>query len=152
MHTQIKISEDYIKQSSVVVVALLPKELPAKYLSKTERDYIQSAFEENDKRSFHFNKLTHQVFVELPKEKDNALHFNESLRVKAAALAKQATGLEVEKKLNLLHKTAIEELGVSGEIEPIMTLTFMSLIVIPELKITARGLFDVGENRFIALQ
>ncbi len=96
MNTKIKISEDYIKQSSIVVVALLPKEIPAKYLSKAERDYIQSAFEDNDKRSFHFNKLTHQVFVELPKEKDNPLHFNEALRVKAAGLAKQAIDLEVE--------------------------------------------------------
>ncbi len=96
MQTQITISEDYTKQSSIVVVALSPKDIPAKYVNKAERDYIQSAFEENDKRSFHINKLTYQLFVELPQKKDNPLHFNEALRVKAATLAKQATDLGIE--------------------------------------------------------
>ena len=38
------------------------------------------------------------------------------------------------------------------ELEPVMSLTFMSLIVIPEIKLTARGIFDVFENRFIDIE
>jgi len=38
---------------------------------------------------------------------------------------------------------------VNENIEPIMTLCFMSLPVIPELKITDMGLFDVTEFKFI---
>ncbi len=35
---------------------------------------------------------------------------------------------------------------------PKMSLTFMSLTVIPEIKLTARGVFDIFENRFIDIE
>lgn len=43
-------------------------------------------------------------------------------------------------------------LKVSPNVEPIMTLTFMSLAVIPEIKLTDMGLFDVGRFDFIGLE
>lgn len=42
-----------------------------------------------------------------------------------------------------------KSLGVSEGIEPFMTLSFMSLPVIPHFKITDRGLFDVDNFKFI---
>lgn len=58
----------------------------------------------------------------------------------------------VRDKLAELHKIAFGVLGVSREIDPIMTLCFMALPVIPELKLTDLGLFDVTNLRFIPLE
>ncbi|MDO4788367.1 MAG: adenine deaminase [Johnsonella sp.] len=74
------------------------------------------------------------------------------LALPIAGLMSDLDSEEVAQKLNLLHETALKELGVNPELEPVMGLTFMSLMVIPELKLTARGLFDVGENRFIEME
>lgn len=54
---------------------------------------------------------------------------------------------EIQK--NLFH--AIEKLEISEEIAPFMTLGFMSLAVIPEVKLTDRGLFHIGEQKFLPL-
>lgn len=75
----------------------------------------------------------------------------ESLALPIAGLMSDKSGEEVAQKLAGLHKIAIDKLNVNSAIEPIMTLTFMSLIVIPELKITARGIFDVAKFKFIDL-
>lgn len=58
----------------------------------------------------------------------------------------------VRDKLEALHEIAFDVLGVSREIDPIMTLCFMALPVIPELKLTDLGLFDVTNLRFIPLE
>lgn len=55
----------------------------------------------------------------------------------------------VRDQLVLLHDLAFEELGVSRSVDPIMTLAFMSLPVIPEVKLTDMGLFDVTTHEFI---
>lgn len=48
---------------------------------------------------------------------------------------------------------AVEEaaraLGTNENIDPIMTLAFLSLPVIPEIRLTARGLFDVTKFEFV---
>ncbi|NLB50563.1 MAG: adenine deaminase [Clostridiaceae bacterium] len=62
------------------------------------------------------------------------------------------SGEWVNDRLSELHETAIRELKVSGEVEPIMTLCFMALPVIPELKLTDMGLFDVTRFDFISLE
>ncbi|HHX30484.1 MAG TPA: adenine deaminase [Clostridiaceae bacterium] len=62
------------------------------------------------------------------------------------------SGEWVNDKLTELHETALGELGVSPEVEPIMTLCFMSLPVIPALKLTDLGLFDVTVFDFIPLE
>lgn len=56
---------------------------------------------------------------------------------------------EVEEILNKMLAYAFEALNVNQEINPFMTLSFLSLPVIPELKITTRGLFDVNAFDFI---
>ena len=56
---------------------------------------------------------------------------------------------EVCKTLERMHRTAYEELGVSKEVDPFMTLCFMALPVIPEYKLTDIGLFDVSKFDFV---
>ena len=51
----------------------------------------------------------------------------------------------------LLCKKA-HEAGVDKSLSPYMCLSFMSLAVIPELKITTRGLFDVGKFAFTSIE
>ena len=41
------------------------------------------------------------------------------------------------------------DLGVSTGIDPFMTLSFMALPVIPSLRITTRGVFDVTTQRYV---
>lgn len=51
----------------------------------------------------------------------------------------------------LLEKTKARayELGVNRGIDPFMTLSFLSLPVIPVLKLTSRGMFDVTKWKFV---
>ena len=67
-------------------------------------------------------------------------------------LMSDLSGEELKRKLDNLHAKAHAELGISADVEPVMTLTFMSLPVIPELKLTARGLFDYSTFNFIPLE
>ena len=46
-------------------------------------------------------------------------------------------------------KAAAHRMGVSPGIDPFMTLSFMSLPVIPALKITTHGVFDVEQWKYI---
>ncbi len=46
-------------------------------------------------------------------------------------------------------KAAAYSLGVGRDIDPFMTLSFMSLPVIPTLRLTTRGVFDVGTQKYI---
>ncbi len=62
------------------------------------------------------------------------------------------SGEWVMERLNTLHKEAHATLEINPNIEPIMTLCFMSLAVIPELKLTDQGLFDVTKFEFIDIE
>lgn len=73
----------------------------------------------------------------------------ESMPMPIAGLMSDQSGEWVDKKLTSIHEKAYSELGISRNVEPVMTLCFMSLAVIPEIKLTDMGLFDVREFRFI---
>lgn len=75
-----------------------------------------------------------------------------SLPLPIAGLMSDLTGEEVAGRLKELHDNATRQLGVSDDIEPLMTLCFMSLIVIPDLKISTNGLFDVTKFAFVPLE
>ena len=55
-------------------------------------------------------------------------------------------------RLEQIHRYAHDELGISSSVDPFMTLCFMALAVIPEIKLTDRGLFDVTNFEFIELE
>jgi len=67
-------------------------------------------------------------------------------------LMSDLSGEEIKENLDMLHAKAHAELGISKDVEPVMTLTFMSLPVIPEIKLTARGLFDYETFNLIPLE
>lgn len=76
----------------------------------------------------------------------------ESLPLPIAGLMTDQSGAWVDQKLDEIHQTAHNILGISREVEPLMTLCFMSLPVIPEIKLTAKGLFDVSNFTFIPIE
>jgi adenine deaminase len=58
----------------------------------------------------------------------------------------------VSEKLAQINKDAYEQLGINKEVESVMALCFMSLAVIPEIKLTDKGLFDVTQYVFIPIE
>ncbi|MCD6322391.1 MAG: adenine deaminase [Clostridiales bacterium] len=58
---------------------------------------------------------------------------------------------EVEATIDEMVQTAVK-MGVNKGLEPFMTLSFLALPVIPELKLTDRGLFDVGNFGFVGIE
>jgi adenine deaminase len=75
-----------------------------------------------------------------------------SIPLPIGGLMSNLSGEELKENLDALHEKAHAELGISREVEPVMTLTFMSLPVIPEIKLTARGLFDYDNFKFIPIE
>ena len=75
-----------------------------------------------------------------------------SMPLPLGGLMSDQSGEWVEECLNKIHDVAFKELGISGSVEPVMTLCFMSLPVIPELKLTDMGLFDVTKFDFIPIE
>ncbi len=76
----------------------------------------------------------------------------ESMPMPIAGLMSDQSGEWVKEKLESIHDAAIHTLGISGHVEPVMTLSFMALPVIPELKLTDMGLFDVAKFGFIPIE
>ena len=76
----------------------------------------------------------------------------ESMPMPIAGLMSDQSGEWVDQKLTDIHEKAYEELGICGDVEPVMTLCFMSLAVIPEIKLTDMGLFDVTTFSFILVE
>ena len=75
-----------------------------------------------------------------------------SLSLPIAGLMSDKNFLEVSQTLKNLLELAWNELGISREVEPFMTLSFLSLPVIPEIKLTPRGLFDVNKFEFTSIE
>ena len=70
------------------------------------------------------------------------------LQLQVAGLMSQEPLSMVNKKLEAA-KAAAFDLGVSKGIDPFMTLSFMALPVIPTLRLTTRGVFDVTNQRYV---
>lgn len=76
----------------------------------------------------------------------------ERMPMPIAGLMSDKSGEWVAKKLVSIHERAYRDLGISVNTEPVMTLCFMALPVIPELKLTDVGLFDVTHFNFITVE
>ncbi len=72
-----------------------------------------------------------------------------SLPLPIAGLMSKASVARVNQQLESLHRAA-KTLGCKIP-DPFMTLSFLSLPVIPELKITDKGLVDVNQFKFVPL-
>jgi adenine deaminase len=76
----------------------------------------------------------------------------EEMPLPLGGIMSDQNGEWVDEKIRSLHKKAVDELGVSKNVEPLMTLCFMSLTVIPELKLTDRGLFEAASFSFVPVE
>lgn len=76
----------------------------------------------------------------------------EALPMPIGGIMSDQTGEWVDRQLTKVHEKAYDILKVSKQIEPIMTLCFMSLAVIPEIKLTDMGLFDISTFGFITIE
>ena len=75
-----------------------------------------------------------------------------SMPMPIAGLMSDQSGQWVAQRLEAIHEEAYTQLGIHRSVEPVMTLCFMSLAVIPELKLTDMGLFDVTKFQFIPVE
>ena len=76
----------------------------------------------------------------------------ERMPMPIAGLMSDQSGEWVDERLTVIHEKAHDTLSVSDDVEPVMTLCFMSLAVIPEIKLTDMGLFDVTVFDFISIE
>ena len=74
-----------------------------------------------------------------------------SLKLEVAGLMTAEPIDKVNQEFQNMIKIA-HSLGVNPDVEPFMTLSFLALPVIPFLKITDKGLFDVEKFEFIGLE
>lgn len=72
-----------------------------------------------------------------------------SLKLPIAGLMTDENLKTVAKGLKELHNIAYDKLHVNKEINPFTTLSFISLSVIPSLRLTDKGLFDVDKFDFV---
>ena len=72
----------------------------------------------------------------------------EELPLEIAGLISEMPLLQVNELLERA-KSAAHRLGVSRDIDPFMTLSFMALPVIPTLRITTRGIFNVNTQQYL---
>ncbi|MEG0086328.1 MAG: adenine deaminase [Niameybacter sp.] len=75
----------------------------------------------------------------------------EHLNLPIAGLMSHLSAEQVTHKLSDLLEVA-KTLEINSNIDPFLTLAFMALPVIPELKLTDRGLFDVSTFKHIGIQ
>ncbi|WP_027399125.1 adenine deaminase [Anaerovorax odorimutans] len=75
-----------------------------------------------------------------------------SMPLPIAGLMSDQSGEWVDEKLTHIHEAAHDILKINEDVEPVMTLCFMSLAVIPEIKLTDMGLFDVTKFEFINIE
>ena len=95
---------------------------------------------------FAVNKLIEQRGgIVVTKDKEVLAH----MEMPIAGLMSDQSGEFVARGIEEIHEIAHNELGISREIEAVMTLCFMALPVIPELKLTDMGLFDVSAFDFL---
>ena len=72
----------------------------------------------------------------------------DELPLEIAGLISEIPLLQVNELLERA-KSAAHRLGVSRDIDPFMTLSFMALPVIPTLRITTRGIFNVNTQQYL---
>lgn len=76
----------------------------------------------------------------------------ETLPLKVGGIMSEEPLHKVDEKLDNMLNIAHEHLKVNKDIDPFMTLSFIALPVIPDIKVTDLGLFDVKEFKFINIE
>ncbi|SFI02608.1 Adenine deaminase [Tindallia magadiensis] len=76
----------------------------------------------------------------------------QTLALPIAGLISEEPIDQVHQQLEEMIHLAHDSLSVSRSVDPFMTLSFLALPVIPEIKLTDMGLFDVSQFQFIPLE
>ena len=71
-----------------------------------------------------------------------------TLKLPIAGIMSDKPSEEVMKILNVMLMEA-KKLGINENVDPFITLSFLALPVIPEIRITDKGLFDVTKFKFV---
>lgn len=72
----------------------------------------------------------------------------DAIPMEAAGLMSLLPAEELTRRVRLMKEKAVE-MGVQNGIDPFAHLSFLSLPVIPEIRLTPQGLYDVIQGRFI---
>lgn len=75
----------------------------------------------------------------------------DELPLPVAGLMTTEPAEEVARRLASLYKTAREAFAIEDSVEPVMTLAFLALPVINDLRVTDMGLFDVRRFAFTSV-
>lgn len=73
------------------------------------------------------------------------------LPLPVGGLMSDKSAQEVAEQIEHMLQLAGNEFGINNAIQPLMTLVFMTLPVIPQLKLTSNGLFDVTQFRPVSI-
>lgn len=73
----------------------------------------------------------------------------ESLPLEIGGLMSNKSLKEIDCRISKILKSIKNDLGLDVDLDPIITLGFMALPVIPHIKLTDKGLFDVDKFEFI---
>ena len=73
----------------------------------------------------------------------------DTLPLPIAGLMSNEGADQLNQRLSRINRTAYEALRVNPQVDPFMSLSFLALPVIPELKLTEMGVFDVTNFEFI---
>lgn len=79
-------------------------------------------------------------------------HILASMPLPIAGLMSDQSAQWVDEQQHRIYEIAHEQLGVNPRIDAVMTLCFMSLPVIPAIKLLDSGLFDVEKFSFIPIE
>jgi len=76
----------------------------------------------------------------------------DSMPMPIAGIMSDQSGEWVSERLESLNRNAADVLGINRNIDPVMTLCFMALPVIPHIKLTDKGLFDGDAFAFMDVE
>ena len=76
----------------------------------------------------------------------------EALELPIAGLMTNKGALHVKESLERMHVVGVEKFSLDEKADSFTLLSFMALPVIPHLKVTDMGLFNVDENRFVSIE
>jgi len=121
------------------------------YLARAEADLIREGIgrmqSEIQSDTLRLDELNAQIRL-VKDEQAERQQIRDDLRAELATDKDFLAKDEQEKKLQAL-KAALKEAGISEEIDAFMTLAFVSLPVIPKLRLNTYGVVDVEQQKIV---
>jgi len=103
MYTYLNKQSQFIERTTSIFLLKNLDEISSLSLKEEEKFYIKNQFEEHQKRSYVFDHLQYQIFIEIPAITEHPYHFLETLRKRADELT------------NSLQTTKTRDVYIMGE-------------------------------------